>query len=288
MKKIVWIIPSTVLILLSCGRFENKPTQTKESHRWVSLSKQYTELMYALGVEDHLVAVDLSSTYPPETKELTTVGYHRALSAEALLAVEPTLILHDHNIGPEHVIEQLKALDAPEKAFDSDGSTWEGTKALIREMAAYFDVSERGDSLIRKMNFEMDELKRNRAASLDTPSVLVIHFGRATQTYLVMTSKSTGAQMIEWAGGKVPFKGQRGMRPLSPEVFADLNPDIILMTNFGYDRLNGMEDILNLPGVRFTNAAQNGRIYRIEEHDLVYFGPRTAENIRLIKSFIDG
>ncbi len=39
------------------------------------------------------------------------------------------------------------------------------------------------------------------------------------------------------------------------------------------------EKFKELPGVALTNAAKNNRIYRYEEHDLVYFGPRTGQNI---------
>jgi len=34
-----------------------------------------------------------------------------------------------------------------------------------------------------------------------------------------------------------------------------------------------------VPGVALTNAGKNKRIVRFEEHDIVYFGPRSGENI---------
>jgi iron complex transport system substrate-binding protein len=37
--------------------------------------------------------------------------------------------------------------------------------------------------------------------------------------------------------------------------------------------------ITSVPGVALTNAGKNKRIVRFEEHDLIYFGPRTGENI---------
>src|SRR5689334_16226298 len=97
---------AALLALAGGCRFANKE-QGEHAQRLVSLTKQYSEIIYALGAQKDLVAVDLSSTYPPEIKSLPTVGYHRALSVEAILAVKPTLILHDNNIGPEHVTRQL-------------------------------------------------------------------------------------------------------------------------------------------------------------------------------------
>ncbi|HEX4803234.1 MAG TPA: ABC transporter substrate-binding protein [Myxococcaceae bacterium] len=95
------------MVLLFGCRFKNEDRQPHQE-RIVSLSNQYSEILYALGANRDLVAVDLSSTYPPEIKSLPTVGYHRALSAEGIVAVKPTLILHDNNVGPEHVMRQLE------------------------------------------------------------------------------------------------------------------------------------------------------------------------------------
>ena len=40
---------------------------------------------------------------------MQTVGYHRALSAEGILSLHPTAIIHDDNIGPPQVVEQIKS-----------------------------------------------------------------------------------------------------------------------------------------------------------------------------------
>ena len=63
-------------------------------------------------------------------------------------------------------------------------------------------------------------------------------------------------------------------------------PDVILATDFGFDKAGSKENFMKLPGIELTPAAKNGKIYRIEEHDLVYFGPRTGENILLIAKLI--
>src|SRR5205823_2984355 len=103
-----------LVLLLSACRFANQE-QGEHRQRLVSLSKQYSEIIYALGAEKDLIAVDLSSTYPPQIKSLPTVGYHRALSAEGIISVRPTTILHDNNVGPEHVMRQLEQLKIPMK-----------------------------------------------------------------------------------------------------------------------------------------------------------------------------
>jgi iron complex transport system substrate-binding protein len=76
-------------------------------------------------------------------------------------------------------------------------------------------------------------------------------------------------------------------RMASPEIVAQANPDVILVTDFGFDRLGGsLDQIKELPGVATSNAAKNNRIYRVEENQLMYFSPRTGENIEKVAALI--
>ncbi|XZF16202.1 heme/hemin ABC transporter substrate-binding protein [Chitinophagaceae bacterium MMS25-I14] len=284
MKKTITILCCTVL-LSACGRFGNTDKETGGQERIVCISKQYSEIIYALGAQEHIAAVDISSTYPPEIKKLPTVGYHRALTAEGILAVKPTMILEDNNIGPENVIRQLQDLNIPMKAF-TKGETIDSTKILIREIGAYFHKEKKADSLCTKLDTDMAKAIETAKRYKDTVKVLVIHFGQASNVFLVMTHNSIAAKMIGWAGGTMAVDGDKGMKQLSAEVVAQSDPDVILLTDFGYDRLGSADKIKELPGVAGTKAAKNNRIYRVEEHDLVYLGPRTGENTLILQKLI--
>lgn len=283
MKNILTIL-IVFSLLSSCGRFDNADEKKRNAERIICIAKQYSEIIFELGAQEDIVAVDLSSTYPPEVKELPTVGYHRALSAETILAMNPTLILHDNNIGPEHVVTQLEELEIPMKTFGAYQPTIAGTDSLIREMGAYFGKEKAADSLCTKLHQDMEKALASAQQYTDQPKVLIIHFGRASNVYLVMTESSTAAKMLEWAGGVMAVEG--GMKQISPEVVAAADPDIILLTDFGYDRLSEGKEIEKLPGVSSTKAYRNNHIFRIEEHDLVYLGPRTGENVLLIQQLI--
>jgi len=92
---------------------------------------------------------------------------------------------------------------------------------------------------------------------------------------------------VEWAGGEMALNADGMQRMASPEVIAQANPDVILVTDFGFDRLGGsIDQIKALPGVDTSNAAKTGRIYRVEENVLMYFGPRTGENIQKVAELI--
>src|SRR5581483_6430698 len=148
----VLVALSFVCLLSSCDRFKNQAANTEGTQRIVRIGAAYNEMIYALGAQKSLVGVDYSSTYPPEIKSLPTVGYHRALSAEGILSLHPTVILHDNNIGPDNVVRQLQALNVPMKTFQAKNDSPEGTKALIREMGAFFHTGKRAEELCAQMD----------------------------------------------------------------------------------------------------------------------------------------
>lgn len=283
MKKILIV---SLVLLASCSRFNNKVDELK-TERIVCISKQYNEIIFTLKPDNNIVAVDLSSTYPNRLKKMPNVGYHRALSAEAILATQPTLIIEDNNIGPEYVVNQIQSLGIPFKQFGKYQNTIEGTDSLIREIGDFVGAPQKADSLCNVLNEDMilaTTLKQNYT---DKPKVLIIHYGRASNIYLVMTNKSTAAKLIDWAGGEMAIESEKGMQLLSAEVVAASNPDVILVTDYGYDRLGGNDESIDqLPGVSATNAFKNKKVFRVEEHDLVYIGPRTGKTVLELQHLI--
>jgi iron complex transport system substrate-binding protein len=288
MKKIILksFLFATVLayctLFISCGRFGNKGTASKnDSVRIVCASKQITELMFALGQGDKLVGVDISSTYPEAATKITTVGYHRMLNAEGIISLKPTAFIYnggaDNAVGPDNVIPQLQKVGVTVVQFKS-AENIEDTKALIRDLGNYFKVPAKADSLCRVMDSTMKLVAEKRKQYTDTPRVMIVHFGRAGNKYFPFGPKGAPEFILEQAGGVNVLDSTKKMRELSPEILAETQPDVIIATDYGYDRL-GADNFKAMPGISLTPAAKNNRIYRFNEHDLFYLGPRTGENI---------
>jgi iron complex transport system substrate-binding protein len=288
----------TLLLLLccwaltaSCSRFHNAANDSTAA-RYVVISPIYNEIIWALGAQNTVVGIDLSTAYPPEVKSVQTVGYHRALSAEGILSLHPTAVIHDNNIGPPQVVQQLQQLNIPMKTFSAKNDSIEGAKALIREMGAFFHKESRAEELCNTLDAQRTASLEKVKQYTDHPRVAVIHFGRASNVYLVVGKGGGGdgggvSKMIELAGGEMAVENSGMQRMESPEILAKANPDVILLTDYGYDRLGGsLDQIKALPGVATSNAAKNNRIYRIEENVLNYFGPRSGENIGKVAAVI--
>src|ERR1035437_1800856 len=130
MKRILFtvLLGAALISAVGCGRFSKAGNGTM-AERLVVISPIYNEIIWALGAEGSVVGVDLSSTYPPDIKNVQTVGYHRALSAEGILSLHPTAVIHDGNIGPPQVIEQLQSLNIPMKTFAAKNDSVDDTKA---------------------------------------------------------------------------------------------------------------------------------------------------------------
>jgi iron complex transport system substrate-binding protein len=277
------LVLSLLIVASASGRFGQK-LSAQNAERIVCIGQAYNEMIYALGAQASLVGVDYSSTFPDEIKKLPTVGYHRALSAEGILSLHPTLIIHDNNIGPDQVVRQLQDLNIPMKTFNAKDDSIEGAKALLREMGAYFHKEQRAEQLCANLDRQMAAASEAVKQYKVHPRVAVIHFGRASNVYLVVGNGGGGdagsaGRMVEWAGGQMAINQPGMQRMTSPEIIAKSNPEVILMTEYGFDRLGSAEQAKTLPGVAETDAAKNNRIYRVPEHELMYFGPDTGQTV---------
>jgi iron complex transport system substrate-binding protein len=282
MKKYTFIAFALSLFIISCGRFGNREIDGTKDMRIVCLSKQLTEYVFALGKGHNIVAVDLSSTYPDSAKLLKTVGYHRALSPESIIAMMPDLVIHSNDIGPENVLPQITKAGLNIKAFGG-ANTIDSARLLLKQLGKFFGVETVADSIVNKMNAGIakaaDTLKTLNIT--DSLRVMIIHFGLRNNNYFVMSGRNgVGDKMIRLAGCTPATYNGKGAREMSAEAVALADPDIIIATDFGYDRMGSMDKFISsVPGVSLTNAGKNKRIVRFEEHDLIYFGPRTGENI---------
>ncbi|HEX6573889.1 MAG TPA: ABC transporter substrate-binding protein [Gemmatimonadaceae bacterium] len=267
----------------SCNK-DNAPTGSGE--RVVSVSKQINEFMYAIGAQDVIVGRDLTSIFPAEIKALPSVGYHRALSAEGITSLKPTLFLTDGNVGPESVIDQLKKVGIPVLTLEP-GKTPDTAQALMLELGKRFHREASADSVVAKWKADMAAVGADSAQFIGKPvRVLIMHFGQLNNNYLGVASGSPADVMLHLAGGVNAIDSVGRMTRLTPELIAKTNPDVIIATDVGYDRLGSAEKFAELPGVSLTPAGRSKRIYRIDETEVMYFGPRTPATIVKLRKIL--
>ncbi len=260
---------------------------TPGRERVVGVSKQLNEFVYAIGAQDVLVARDLTSTYPPAIRALPSVGYHRALSAEGIAAARPTLVLTDGNVGPDAVMARVKAVGIPVLEI-RPGTTVDGAERAVTALGRRFHRERAADSVVRAWGAAMDSVARDSArwAAGPRPRVLVMHFGQLVNDYLAVNRGGPADHIVASAGGVNAADSTGGMTRLSPELIARAAPDVIVATDVGFDRVGSAAAFAALPGVRLTPAGRAGRVVRVDESEVMYFGPRTPASVRRLAALL--
>lgn len=266
------------LCLLVLGVPLGAPASAAE--RIVSLGGSVTEILYALGIEDRIVAVDTTSLYPAEATELPQVGYLRQLSAEPILGLEPDLVIGTTDAGPPPVLEQIGSVGT-RVVLVEDLPTPEGTVAKIRAVAEAVGEAEKGNALADSVAAEFAALEERLGSLTERPRVLFLLTASGTAP-LAAGSETAAQGIIELAGGQNAIVGYSSYKPLSPEAAATLDPDLLLISDHGLAGLGGMEGLAARPDLGLMPAVQDGRVMVMETNLLLGFGPRAPQAAELL------
>jgi len=241
----------------------------------VSIGGAVTEIVFALGAGDRLVAVDSTSQHPPAATNLPDVGYMRQLAAEPILAMEPARILAVADAGPKRVLDQIRQAGVPITTIPDTASP-EGVVTKIRRVAEAIDRTDAARDLIARVKDGFARVKARTAGVSARPSVLfVLSAGKGPP--LVAGRDTSAARIIDLAGGRNAIDSFDGFKPLSPEAAVAAAPEVILTTTGTRDALGGAAEILSRPALKATPAGETGRLIAMDGLLLLGFGPRTPE-----------
>jgi len=268
---------TVLLFTAGCGQMTPQSHSSDlEKAKIVSLNGTITEILVELGLEDQIVGVDVSSTYPVSMLEKPKVSNNRSVSAEGVLALGPTLIIGTAADLKEETLEQLNQTGVKTLVFDYEFGV-EGSKSLIRAVADSLHLSLKADSILQALDTELQHVGGFQHAA-DKPRVLFI-YARGAGSMMVGGKDTQVDEMIRLAGGVNVASDITAYKPLTAEALVAYNPQIILLFDSGMSSLGNMEGILELPGVRDTDAGRNRKIVHMDGQLLTGFSPRVAQAI---------
>jgi iron complex transport system substrate-binding protein len=246
-----------------------------QTQRVVSVGSALTEIVYALGAEKMLVGVDTTSLYPAAARALPQVGYMRALSAEGVLSLKPTLVLATTAAGPATTLDQLKATGI-EVLVLPDHYDYESVVAKIELVGKLTGKTAEAQAMIAQGRADMASLAAKLAAVPARPRVLfLLSMGGGAPQAAGAGTAADG--IIKLAGGTNAVEGYNGYRPLTPEAVIASRADFILVTRQTIEALGGVDHIVNQPSVSQTPAGKARRVLQFDTLLLLGFGPRTPE-----------
>ena len=243
--------------------------------RIVSIGSSLTEIVYALGAENLLIGVNSTSLFPAAARALPQVGYMRALSAEGVLALKPTLIMATTAAGPAATLDQLRATGI-ELLVLPDHYDYDSVIAKIAAVGKVTGKTAEAEAMIARGRHEMQALTERLATASRKPRVLFLLSmgGGAPQA----AGRETAADgIIRLAGGRNAIDGYSGYRPLTPESVIASRADFVLVTRQTVEAMGGIEAVLDQPALRRTPAGRDGKILQFDTLLLLGFGPRTPQ-----------
>jgi iron complex transport system substrate-binding protein len=248
-----------------------------DSSRLVSIGGSLTEIIYALGEDDKLVARDQTALYPEAAAKLPDVGYMRALAPEGVLSVNPTALLVIEGSGPPEALDVL-AHAGVEYQTVPEGYSHEGILVKVRAVGQALGVEEKAEAFATQIDADLQAAEARTADIAERKRVL---FVLSTEGGKIQASGTDTAAngIIALAGAINAVDQYSGYKALTEEAIIAAAPDVILMMDRGGDHNATDEELLNHPAIRLTEAGKNRAIIRLEGSYLLGFGPRTASAV---------
>jgi len=251
----------------------------------------YTNTLSGLGLADNIVGRTVSSTEPNLADlPVVTEGGHN-INVEAVLELQPTLVIADHSIGPRDAIDQIRAAGVttvvmePERTIDSVGED-------ITTLGDALGLPNEARELADRSTKEIDEAKEAiKKLVPDDPMRMAFLYARGNGGVFFIMGDGTGAQdLIEGIGG-VDVAAENNLsyaEPANAEALARINPEVIIMMTNGLESTGGIDGLLERPGVAQTTAGQKKRIVTIPDGQSLAFGPMTGQTlVKLAKAVYD-
>lgn len=279
-KTIYWVF--LLLSLLACqgqqevGSKVSKSETGKNYERIVSLSGAITELLFAMEQGENIVGIDVTSTYPSDRLQaIPRLGYVRQLNTEAVLGLQPDLIIAEK--GTEEN-DQLALLSGSgiEILFLEQENSLDNPIKMARQLADKLGTQAYLAQLKSAIAEDKKALKTQKEAFSTKPRVLFI-YARGTGNMMVAGVATPAAAVIELAGGENAITDFEGFKALSTEGLLKANPDVLLLFESGLQSVGGLAGLQQVPGVLEVTAGIKGQVIAMDGLYLLGFTPRAGQ-----------
>lgn len=235
----------------------------------VSLSPTATEMLFAVGAGDLVVAADAFSNFPPEAPTTELSGF--TPNVEAIAAFEPTTV---YSSGP---IEGLDAIGIENVVLPAAVTIDDVYSQLEQVGAATGNVAEAAE-LVLQMQTSID----NIVTSLPERDTALTYYHELDTTFFSATSSTFIGQVYAMLGlenvadAADPDGAAFGFPQLTEEFIIEADPDIIFLADTIFENQTA-ETVAARPGWDQLSAVQNGNVVEMNDDIASRWGPRIVE-----------
>lgn len=277
-------LQGTGVLLIGAGAWRMAAAAPREktaaAQRVIVIGGALAEITYALGCENALIGSDTTCTYPEAARKLPKVGYQRALSAEGLLSLRPSLILTSEEAGPASVLQRVRDNGVRVMTFAEQHDV-----ACVRDkitgVASALGAEAQGRTLLARFD---QAWAGTRSPAPGLQDLRVVFLLSPPGVAPMVAGQHTAADaMIRYAGARNAMEGFSGYRPLSPEALVAARPDVVLTTEDTLHQAGGSQPLLRQTGFALTPAGRSGRVAALDALFMLGFGPRLPEAVLALR-----
>lgn len=242
----------------------------------VSISPTGTEMLYAIGAGDRVIAVDQYSYYPPEAPVTDLSGFQPNL--EAIASYDPDLVVLSND--PGDVVDGLAEIGIAAIHLDSAADLDEVYEQIERLGAATGQLGE-ATELVLQMQTDVDEI----VAGLPDDLVGGTYYHELGPELHSITSDTFIGEIYQLLGltsigDAVEGAGASGGYPqLSAEFVVDADPDFIFLSDAQCCD-QSPETVAARPGWDAMSAVTGDRVIVVDEDVASRWGPRIVDFLR--------
>jgi iron complex transport system substrate-binding protein len=245
----------------------------------VSLTPATTEILFAIGAGDRVVATDDGSDYPDEALALPDVATFNSVDIEKVVALEPDLVLAGGlGFTPADAITRLRDLDVPVLVVYAPSV--EGVFDDIELIGAATGTAENAAAVVDGMRAEMDAIRGAVAGSERMPRVFYeVGYDVPTGAIYAPAESSFVAEMVTLAGADTITTGDPNTYEIPLETLISKDPEIIILGVIPFYAPTP-ESVAARPGWDAMTAVRNGDIRPVRDIEITRPGPRLPIGLR--------
>jgi iron complex transport system substrate-binding protein len=248
------------------------PQGDTEPERIVSLSPTATEILFAIGAGDQVVAVDDQSDYPPGVPTTDLSGFEP--NAEAVVGYDPDLVV----MSDGAIADSLERLDIA-VLVQPAVKRLRGTYRQIRRLGEATGHDREADRLVDEIKDEIADLEDEVPDRSDAPTA----YYELDDTYFSVTSGTFIGKILSLAGlANIADDSDAGRYPqLSAEYIIDADPDYIFLADTECCG-QSLETVAARPGWSDIAAVREGQVVALQDDIASRWGPRVVDLLRTI------
>ncbi len=251
-------------------------TVDERPERIVSLSPTATEILFAVGAGDQVIAVDDQSNFPPEAPMTDLSGF--TPNIEAIASFEPDLVVVSGD--PGDLVAGLEALDVAAVLF-GPAVTLDDTYRQIEVLGTATGHGDDAAEVVTAMKADIEDL----VASAPDREVPLTYYHELDDTLYSATSSTFIGQIYSLAGleniADVADAAGGGYPQLSAEYIISEDPDLVFLADTKCCGQSA-ETVAARPGWDQITAVRTGGVHELDDDIASRWGPRVVDFLRVV------